>query len=349
MNQDRMVDYVLNDRREIKASIDKLTILADDTGNFDRMVNENHYGYMKAPTLAKHPYKKNFHCVDGAILQWTNEHKFQAVRFEFNPNNIRGTDKENNHMAAVADILGSLKNPNVSRMDVAYDFIGYDFNRHKIIDNLGVKKNYWVDANNALETLYVGAPGSDIRIRIYDKAKEQKVKVKGFKWWRVELQLRGDACKPLQGKIWDENSKTLMRIVPGFVNLNGIKIVLPSLKQIEKVQERAMVKLLLEEPETMAELGKQAKAKYKKILSSLPTEQEIDLDSVHNDNQSKIMHELQRYLQFSERNNFENNVRRSDKRSQEELDNTPVDHDSYTKDDEKFLIESAKAHLLYNE
>lgn len=346
MEQKQIDEYISSGKTEIISSIDRLTILGDDTGNFETMINNNNFGFIERQGVALHPYKRNFYCVDGSLIQWTDNPKFKAIRYEFNPNNIK-LSKEREHQRAVADIIKTMKYPKVSRADVAFDFMGYDLSSYQIIDKQGRKKNYWVSALNKLETLYVGAPQADLRIRIYDKRKEQKIKAP-LNWWRIEFQFRDEGCRTIQGE--SLTGGQVLQCKPHIINLfEGLRIVKLDYKTIENIQERAMVKLLLEEPDTIKELANATRAKYKKILSTLQSEKEIELEKIFVIHHDKLLKNIQEYLVLAERNNVLGKTRKDDRRTKEEIENTPVSYDNYTSDDERFAVESAKMHMLYND
>lgn len=344
-SEEQIEEYVKTGKKDIKVSIDRLTILGDDTGNFETMINNDNYGFIQRVGLAQHPYKRNFYCVDGSLIQWTDNPKFKALRYEFNPNNIKNS-KEREHQSAVAAVIKTMKYPRLSRVDVAFDFFGYDLSEYNILDKGGRKKNYWVDGLNKLETLYIGAPNADARIRIYDKAKEQKIE-QPLKWWRVELQYRDDACRSVQGQLTLGKNKITCN--PHLINLlQHIRIFKPNYKSLENIQERALVKLLLEEPESIKELAKATRSKYKKILSTLPSEKEIDVEQLFISHHDKVLKNIQRYLIIAERNDVFNKTLKDTRRTKEELENSTVLYDHYTESESQFLLESAKMHLLYN-
>lgn len=84
---------------------------------------------------------------------------------------------------------------NISRIDIAYD----DFKGlldMKTICRYTEDKNYvspfsWYNVENGTpgSSVYFGAPSSDLRIRFYDKAREQKI-IEPIHWVRCEIQLR---------------------------------------------------------------------------------------------------------------------------------------------------------------
>lgn len=273
---------------EYGVSLDKLTILGDDCGRFEETINNNHFGFIEGDSVAAHPYKRNYYMQDGSLLQWTDNRSHRALRYEFNPNKITTLDKERTHRRAVVDIIRTMKYPEPSRIDIAIDIHGVDLGNYSFIDLHSRKKNYWVDGIDRLETLYIGASKSDLRVRIYDKAREQETEGEGS-WWRMEAQVRGEFVKSVLER--------------GLNPFHGIRVAKLGWKQIENIQERAMVKLLLEDPLTIGELSKHTRRKYKKILASLPTTEEINVAGIYEDNRQKIRKDIDYWLDFANRNN----------------------------------------------
>lgn len=88
----------------------------------------------------------------------------------------------------------------VTRLDVAYDdhvgLLDLDKLERDTKNQEFVSKCDWwtVTYGSPGMTLEFGSPKSDVRIRIYDKAKERKCD-EGTHWVRVELQMRDDRAK----------------------------------------------------------------------------------------------------------------------------------------------------------
>ena len=338
-----------------KPSLDRLTILGDDCGNFETMVNNNDFGFIKGSGLAKHPYKRSFHCVDGSIIQWTDVANMKAIRYEFNPNNVKNS-KEREHIQSVTQILNAMKYPKISRYDYAIDVYGVDLSKYIVVDNVGVKKNYWLSSCNRLETLYIGAPNADTRIRIYDKAVEQKSDMP-IEWWRVEVQFRDEACLSVQGKMMLNGydvvtGKPVIESCPPFIPnpFKAIKFIKPSYRSLKNFNEMAACKMLIEEPEMLQTLSKNSRTKYKKLLASLPTDKELDIESLFSTYSEKILDQILRWLKIPERNDVLSRYKPHDKRSEKELQESlsEMSKGDYSDDEKAFAIESAKMHLLYN-
>ncbi|GKU85313.1 replication initiation factor domain-containing protein [Niallia sp. NCCP-28] len=349
-----LTDNELEDVRKglvvIKTSIDRLTILGDDVGNFDEIVNKNEFGFIKRYAYAKYPYKRDFHCTDGSLIEWTDDAKFKSIRYDFNPNNIKDS-KEREHRRAVSQILKTMKYPKISRIDIAIDVFGENLAKYQIYDNAQRKKNYWVDALEQLETLYIGAPASPLRVRIYDKAKEQKSS-EGVQWWRIEAQMRDLWCQSVHGYV--EVNKSSMRIpVSLFDPFKDIRFFIPAYKGLESVQEKAMIKLLLEEPEEIKRLGKATRAKYRKILASMPADKELGVSDIFEQHKDNLLSQILYWLRIPEANDVlaKSVNRKMDFRTKEDMEkDIELMFESLEAEDKEteFNVESVKMHMLYN-
>jgi hypothetical protein len=272
-------------------SIDKLVIVGDDTGRFSETVSDPYNEHIEKMTGAAFPYRKSWHCVDGSFIQWSDHDKMKPIRVEFNPSKCDGEGIER--------ILRSMKYPKVNRVDIAYDFRDIDLSTYKFIDLISRKRNYWENGSGRLETLYIGSPNSDLRIRIYDKAKEQGVE---GDWWRIEAQLRGDFCKSINGDLGVEGL-TLPPFLPDY--FQHIKIFIPSLEDLKdiKVQEKAMIHYLLTDSSRFAELSNNSKKKYKKILATLQSNEDLELSDLFAHTRADNMYHIQKWLDISRKNN----------------------------------------------
>ena len=116
-------------------------------------------------------------------------------------------------------VLDNKDKMNITRLDIAFDDHDGLLNIQDIFDDTReknfVSKFDWYkhEAGSEGTTVYFGSPRSDIRIRIYDKAAEQK---KTGNWIRVELQLRDDRALAF-AKAIDEISKTFLGIMSNYL------------------------------------------------------------------------------------------------------------------------------------
>jgi hypothetical protein len=133
--------------------------------------------------------------INDVFCSWgRTEHdpKGSTFRMEFNPNNVVWD--------AISPILkvlkfgcpmNSLVLGRITRMDIAIDY-RIDLNPLAFHDDKKKKSHgYW--GYNGWQTIYFGSSSSDVQIRIYDKALEQKESFDigvDSSWWRVEAQDR---------------------------------------------------------------------------------------------------------------------------------------------------------------
>lgn len=270
---------------DTKISIDKITILGDTSDKFETIINNNQYGFIEGSGLAKHPYDRNFYMADGSLLQYAKTSGMKALRYEFNPNKIND-DKEKIHSRSVAECIATMKYPKLSRVDIAIDLFDVNIADYEIHHD-SVKTNEWRDRSRRLETLYVGAPNSDMRFRIYNKAKEQQMD-DGRIWWRIEAQLRDEFA-------------TLLLI--GFNPFEKLSISQSQLKQIDDIRVRSMLYYLEQFPEEWSNINRTSKERYKKILNTLTSKEEIKLAAMYQHEQQRISYELSEWLKIAERNN----------------------------------------------
>lgn len=119
----------------------------------------------------------------------------EGTRIEFNPNYISIDE-----VIKQISFLTSCNKFRLSRLDVAFDIVDeYDLHDF-VIDLPRVKRQTISSSASKLETLYLGAPKSNKRVRIYDKRLERLSH--GYlefqlpsRWWRVEVQLRANYAR----------------------------------------------------------------------------------------------------------------------------------------------------------
>ena len=240
-------------KKNIHFSIDKLCVL----GNFRNI--ENYDTFLRICVLnerfiPKHIdnqfFTNSFLIKDLGFLQLDRvSNKF---RFEFNPNNILSNEDKD----LVNSILSFFTNFHFSRLDIALDLYNYNLLDYNIVDLSPRKKAYYYDRVGNLETAYFGALGSNKFIRIYNKAREQKIKDKD--WWRVELQLR------------DLNIDTYLSDTTDF--LKDIYIFKYITINDLDVNSKAMLEYLLKDKSRLSELSKNSKTKYKNLMDHLKEE-----------------------------------------------------------------------------
>lgn len=175
---------------DVNISVDKLSIVSTPDMGFDpfltawdaRVVTRVRRGSIDSPVV------QSFHLLSGGVLQILGR-EYQttgkdAVRVEFNPNNLTNDEAEFFRLLRLV-----VKGARVTRVDIAVDYIGENLSDARIwpVGRL-VKQGYYYGSDGRLETHTMGAGGSDKYFRYYDKAREQGVA--GQEWWRFESQTR---------------------------------------------------------------------------------------------------------------------------------------------------------------
>lgn len=237
------------------------------------------------------PYKRyndNYTLIGGGMLQITHETGFvdndgytvHQIRLEFNPNKIsmyKQLQKE------YLRLIKLIKEPKITRKDVAIDLRNIDINDFSVIDYSGRKRVEYKKSTMELETLYFGSKHSDERHRIYNKAVEQGLdKELGIKWWRVEAQLRKE--------------KAEMRSYNAF---SRIRIVHKNDYGIHDIRTRAMLFYLQANPDSFKELSVNARTKYKRLLGQSIESMYIDLEGMMDEAKKELQAEIESWLNFS--------------------------------------------------
>lgn len=259
------------------ASVDKLTMVAYEGFGFVEFMNSWSNEYISKRITCAFPYRYLWQCADGTIIQWGNEtKKVRPIRIEFNPNKC---DKD-----SLFEVLKRLKYPELTRTDLAFDF-EEELSEYLIIDGLSRKSNIWRSGSGKLETFYIGAPSSDLRIRIYNKALEQNMK--DAVWWRIEAQLR----KGVLDKTYNR-----FGIIPN--PFDGLTIQKEVMNEIKDIKKRAMAYYLMHEPNALGELSHPTRYKYKKLLADLAASKElkIDMDAIYSTHWSELKKSIDQYV-----------------------------------------------------
>lgn len=273
-------------KRWVKISIDKLTLCGDSFGSVEELYRNSLF--VKCKTFAKFPYRHAVHFLDGSVLQIAEKDavisgKIKELRYEFNPNN---TLYEKEQM----QVLKLMKNAHATRIDIAFDVYDIDMSKWKWIDSKSRNYNVWYSGTGEVETWYIGGKESEMKLRIYNKAKEQKLNDKI--WWRVEVQLRGKTAE-----MYRQNSIT------GKVDINPFNDIVPVIDgdfpELD-IKMRAMVKYLIQYPSGFEELSKASRAKYKKIIQGLASWGTIDFRKKWEEKSAELGSELQSWVNLTQ-------------------------------------------------
>ncbi len=149
---------------------------------------------------------------------------------------------------------------------------------------LAGKKTIFYGRNGKPETKYFGVRDSNRFIRIYNKKQERKdnadVEVMSEHLWRVEIELKRDMVD-----YWNDC-------------FNDLHILKPDWTSPEKLNEQAMVYMLIHEEGKWGELNKRTKYKYKKIIKEISP---IDLTEIMKLTLRENEKQLQKQIDFWQR------------------------------------------------
>lgn len=286
----------------MKMSIDRLTICGNIFGDLDGFIKSSLA--IQGMEKSKFPYRDIIYFNDGSVLQIAeksasrpsfyvpkkgeeeeemkkrNKTSIKDLRYDFNPNN---TTHEKLHM----QVIGLMKDVHLTRVDVAFDIHDVNMSRWKWIDSKGRPFNVYYSGTGEVETWYVGGHESEVKIRIYDKAREQKIKDKV--WWRVEVQLRRDSAK-------------LLGVHKGDIDINPFEYVTPvvngNFPELD-IKTRALVNYLIENPSGFNELASQARSEYRKTIRMIGSWECIDFYHIWQKKYSLVASELGSWLSLA--------------------------------------------------
>jgi hypothetical protein len=220
----------------------------------------------------------------------------KPMRLEFNPNKYRKTGGSEKY---ILELIATMNDIHLSRKDIAIDIFDHDLNDYMIIDERGRKIIEYKDSSRRLETMYLGSKESEEQLRIYDKALEQgmnqKCEVTGkkpnIKWWRIEGQMRGDSAKEY-----------------GVNPFRKVRIVKKSDYRNLPIKDRALLLLLQADPDSIKELSKNSRTKYKKMLEEDVTEVSILPDKIFFEHMEDLESDIQSWITWEKGWNEEGNI-----------------------------------------
>lgn len=270
---------------ETEISVDRITLVGHSVDYKLRKVLASSL-LVDGRYRAQYPYDWRYELVGGGVMEIGSLKNQSDIRLDFNPNSV----KTEEHKNMIQNLIGAMKYVKATRIDPALDVKGIDLNDYAVIDKLSRKTNIWRSGVGRLETYYIGAPKSDLRIRMYDKALEQGLK--DVKWWRIESQLRREFAENYK-KFNPFKDVTLIRKE---VDLSSFK----------SFKEQVFIRYLLENPQDLGKLDRKTRAKYKKILKELAhsdSKDEIDFLGVFDSYKTIIDKTIKEYIQVSQVNN----------------------------------------------
>ena len=268
----------------MRVSVDRLTVCGGIYGDLEGYLEDSLF--VERSFFANYPYRKTIKFIDGSVLQIgeidaVRSGKIKPLRYDFNPNNS-AYEKEQ------IKILRLMKDVHATRIDVAFDVRGVDMARWLWVDRLSRPYSVYYSGNGLVETWYVGGKDSETRIRIYDKAKEQKIK--NETWWRVEVQMRG---------------KVVERFLKYSLEYNPFEDVTPVIngdfKELD-IKQRAMVNYLIDNPAGFDELSGNTRSEYKKLIRLVGSWECIDFYHVWKEKNSLVRSEVRSWLGLAKEN-----------------------------------------------
>lgn len=228
-------------------------------------------------TTANQRYHYNMKLEGGGFLQLGHQlDKNVGMRLEFNPNKYKENEKD------LYRILAHCRDLEFSRRDIALDIYGENMNDFSFIDYAGRKRIEYKTASYELETLYLGAPDSDERIRIYDKAKERGIKDK--KWFRIEAQIRREKARAMPYNPFTKIKVTKKNDFEGY-----------------DIRTKAMLFYLQANEDGWQELSKPARLKYKNILKEQNEETILNVEKMFNEAWEELAQDAKSWLNFADR------------------------------------------------
>lgn len=246
---------------DFKISLDRLTVVGEISDKKASKSLSHYLQYNPHVQVLSAGYDR-FRGQIGDVFIEYDKLKGQAFgrsnfRIEFNPNKIDSMIE-----SEILRILSFVSAKDVTRLDLAFDTTTIDLSEFRMYRTPASKHTLILGRNGALETHYLGSRNSDKFVRIYDKKQELKDKhdtvIPDKQMWRLEFELKRKMARSFMSA------------------LDGFAITKPDWRQLQNMQEKAMVYLLLQEEAEWGKLSKNSKTKYKKIISSIESENLVD-------------------------------------------------------------------------
>lgn len=198
------------------------------------------------------------------------------MRVEFNPNNLLLDEK----IWIKQRLIALMEDVGFTRLDLAFDF-EHDLGDYYALSDKAVKKTVFYGTNGKPETKYFGVRDSDRFIRIYNKKKERKdnadVEIKTEHLWRVEIELKRSMVD-----YWNNC-------------FDDLHILKPDWTLPKKLNEQAMIFLLIHEEGKWGELNRKTKHKYKNLIKEISP---LDLTDLMKSTLRECEEQLQKQINF---------------------------------------------------
>lgn len=243
---------------EIK--LDRITITGFiDISVYDNTLKENHWVQSGKNLVDSKPNKYNLFRDRTSIATLSKNKYSNSWRIDTS-NHL--TEQEKQYVTTVTSLF---KNPRITRLDIAVDFINFDDSGmiYKLYKP-NTSTSYFYGRTGKLETAYAGKSKSIQVYRYYDKIvelKRHRIKIPRYikTWERLELQLRQSKIKnPVQD--WEKRTRNM---------INCLFLPHVTKQTIAKTTERAMINELLRNPESFTELSSRTRAKYRRKIRKL--------------------------------------------------------------------------------
>jgi len=193
------------------------------------------------------------------------------MRVEFNPNKLTHEEM----VWLKKHFIDVMEDDGFTRIDLAFDFED-DLSSYYAISDKALSKTVIYGKSGLPETKYFGSRDSERFIRIYNKKKERKdnadIEINSEHLWRVEIELKRNMVD-----YWNDC-------------FGDLHILRPDWTLLEKVNEKAMVYMLIHEEGMWGELNRKTKCKYKKLIQEISS---IDLAG----KMKEILKDREPYLQ----------------------------------------------------
>lgn len=196
----------------------------------------------------------------------------------------------------IVKTIKMLKDSRITRVDIAIDFINWEASNMKYrIYKPNSSLSMFYSRYGKLETMYSGKSKSMQSIKYYDKYAEQKGKKKKIpayinNWERLEIKLRQNRQN---NAIYDWFNRTKKAI-------NCLKLPVVDASNVPKINERAIITYLLENPQEFESLAKATRAKYRRKIrelhkKSVSTRTKVAIETL-NKQKNKIQREINSFL-----------------------------------------------------
>ncbi|UTH14967.1 replication initiation factor domain-containing protein [Macrococcus equipercicus] len=264
-----------------KISFDRMTIVGD--------LPKNRAEYM-ADLLGNSTFVQLWDCLThkfkGQIFSdkvYVEHDRFKAdawdrrnFRIEFNPNNLTADEMS----WLKKNILVALENVGFTRLDLAFDF-EKDLSDFFIMSDKALKKTVFYGCDGKAETKYFGVRDSDRFVRIYNKKQERKdnadIEMELEDFWRFEIEIK-------------------RTMVDGWKNcFDDMHILKPDWKTVEKISDRGILFLLLNDESEWGKLERHQKYKFKKLVKEISP---VDLTDLMKLSLREQENKLQKQIDF---------------------------------------------------